>query len=199
MLGRFGLGWGGLLGWAESVELFDENKYGKSRERKADDIGEEQSVVERWSASSLGGFKGGVVRAREIPVELGEIDLIENEPEGRHKDIRHEGCDDLAESGSDNDTDGEVDDITLNGERFEFRNERRHRKDHLVFLRATRRLLLDFGERAQRAGAQLDADASNFLRLEVDLECAPGGDIRMASGVSGGGTATGEGAYSAHN
>lgn len=62
LFGRFGFGWGGLLGWAEAIELFDEYEDGKCGQGKADDIGEEESVVEGWRASFLGGFEGGVRR-----------------------------------------------------------------------------------------------------------------------------------------
>lgn len=62
-----------------------------------------------------------------------------------------------------------------------------------------KRLLLDLGKRANGASAEFHANTVNFLGLKVYFECAPSGDIRMASGVSGGGTATGECAYSAHN
>ena len=60
-------------------------------------------------------------------------------------------------------------------------------------------LLLNLGKGANGSGAELHANAANLLGLEIDFECSPGGDIRMASGISGGGAATGEGAYSAHN
>ncbi len=62
-----------------------------------------------------------------------------------------------------------------------------------------KRLLLDLGKRANGAGAEFHADTANLFGLEVYFERTPGGDIRVTSGVSGGGSATGEGAYSAHN
>ena len=60
-------------------------------------------------------------------------------------------------------------------------------------------LFLNLGKGANGSSAQSDADAANLLGLEIDFESPTGGDIRMASGISGGGAATGEGAYSAHN
>ena len=60
-------------------------------------------------------------------------------------------------------------------------------------------LLLNLGKGANGSGAELHANAANLLGLEVDFECSPRGDIRMAPRISGGGAATGEGAYSAHN
>lgn len=87
LFGRFGFGWGGLLGWAEAVELFDEYEDGKCGEGKADDIGEEEPVVEGRRAGFLGGFEGGVGCARKVPVEFGEVDLVKDEPHRRHEDI----------------------------------------------------------------------------------------------------------------
>lgn len=60
-------------------------------------------------------------------------------------------------------------------------------------------LLCRFGERAKRASRDANANAADFLCLEVDSELSSSGDIRVASRVSGRGSATGEGAYSAHN
>ncbi len=63
----------------------------------------------------------------------------------------------------------------------------------------TNGLLLNLGQSTNGSSAEFHANATNLLGLEVDLKCPPCGDIRMASRVSGGGAATGEGAYSAHN
>lgn len=87
LFGGFGFGWGGLLGWAKTIELFDEYKDGKCGEGKADDIGEEESVVEGRRAGLLGGFEGGVGCVREVPVEFGEVYLVKDEPHRRHEDI----------------------------------------------------------------------------------------------------------------
>lgn len=64
---------------------------------------------------------------------------------------------------------------------------------------AAKRLFLDFGQRSERASAQLHTDAPDLFGLEVDLEGASRSDIRVASGVSGSGAAAGEVTYSAHN
>lgn len=93
--------------------MFDENEDGECSESEADDIGQEESVVECRCTSFLGGFECLVVGAREVPVEFGEVYLVEDESHGWHKNIRHKGSDNFAESGSDNDADSEVDDISF--------------------------------------------------------------------------------------
>ena len=72
-----------------------------------------------------------------------------------------------------------------------------------LFRQAHRRessfLLSRFGEGAECASRDSNSNAADFLRLKIDSELSSSGDIRVASRVSGRGSATGEGAYSAHN
>ena len=68
-----------------------------------------------------------------------------------------------------------------------------------IILCTRKGLFLNLGQGANSSGAQSHANAANLLGLDVDFECSPRGDIRMAPRISGGGAATGEGAYSAHN
>lgn len=67
--------------------MFDEHEDGECGEDESDDVRQKESVVERRGAGFLGGFERGVVCAREIPVEFGKIDLVQDESQGRHEDI----------------------------------------------------------------------------------------------------------------
>ena len=60
-------------------------------------------------------------------------------------------------------------------------------------------LLSCFGEGTKCTSRDSNANAADLLRLKIDSELPSSGDIRVASRVSGRGSATGEGAYSAHN
>lgn len=46
-------------------------------------------------------------------VEVGEIDTTDNHPDDWHDDVVDESGDDFSECGTDDDTDGEVDDVAL--------------------------------------------------------------------------------------
>lgn len=95
--------------------MLDKYENSECSEDESDDIRQEESVVERRGTGFLGGFERGVVCAREVPVEFGEIDLVQDESQGRHEDIRHKGADDFTKSGSDNNADGEVDNVSSDG------------------------------------------------------------------------------------
>ena len=125
-----------LLGWlrgfrgffgAEAVELFDKEENGECGDDKADDIGEEEAVVDGWRSGLLCGFERGECFFGEIPVEFGEVDFVEDEPQGRHHNVGNERGDNFPKSGADNNTDREIDDVSFYGKFFEFFDERCHR------------------------------------------------------------------------
>ena len=117
---------------AEAVELFDKEENGECGDDKANDIGEEETVVDGWRSGLLCGFERGECFFGEIPVEFGEVDFVEDEPQGRHHNVGNEGGDNFSESGADNNTDREIDDVSFYGKFFEFFDERCHRQG--VFL-----------------------------------------------------------------
>ena len=55
-----------------------------------------------------------------IPEVVGEVELPEHDPDGRHDDIAHERRRDLSERSADHDTDREIDDVPFDRELAEF-------------------------------------------------------------------------------
>ena len=51
---------------------------------------------------------------------------------------------------------------------------------------------------AEGARGETELHSTDALGLQVDFECPAGGDIGMAAGITGGGSASGQLAYSAH-
>ncbi len=80
---------GGLLFFlgAEAIQLFDEEKDGKRSNGEADDVSEEEPVIDSGSARFLRRFEGRIGFFGEIPVEFGKIDLIEEKSQGRHHNV----------------------------------------------------------------------------------------------------------------
>lgn len=125
-------GFQGFFG-AKAIQLSDKEENGERGDDKADDVGKEEAVVDGWRPGLLCGFERGECFFGEVPVEFGEVDLVENEPQGRHHNVGNEGGDNFPKSGADNNTDREIDNVSFYGKFFEFFDEGCHRWGALFF------------------------------------------------------------------
>ncbi len=111
------------------VDLLDEKEDHESDDDKIDERIQEDAVVDGGRSRCLRFGQGGVVASGEIDIEIGKVDFVEDEPDGRHDDIADQGGDDFAESGADDNTDRHIHHIAFDGEFFELFEHRRVFKD----------------------------------------------------------------------
>jgi hypothetical protein len=104
---------------AEPRRLPDDDEHGEGDDDEVDDRVDEHTVVQRGRAGRLGRRQAGIALPPQGHEEVREVHALEGEADGRHENVVHEGGDDAAEGGAEDEGDGEIDDVAPGEERFE--------------------------------------------------------------------------------
>lgn len=102
------------------IDLFDKKEHNKSNNEKIDKDIKKDAVVDSGRSGRLSLSDRCVISVREVDIEVGKLDLVEEESDRWHDDIAHERGDDLAKGGADNDTDRHIDHIAFDSKFFKF-------------------------------------------------------------------------------
>lgn len=102
--------------WFWSLQLVDlahHQEDDKRDDKELDDRIEENTIVDGGCTSSLGIRKAGIALAADIPIKLGKIHLAQQQTDGRHDDVVYQRGDNLAECGTDDDANRQVNDTSF--------------------------------------------------------------------------------------
>src|SRR4029079_5487006 len=101
------------------VHRLDDHEQHPGDDDEVDEQGDEVAVGD-GGAILTGFLKGGGGRALELDEHLREVDAAGHQSDDRHKDVVHDRLNQTAKCGADDDADGEVDHVALEGEFPEF-------------------------------------------------------------------------------
>src|SRR5690606_8356593 len=96
---------------ARTGDRLHQEEHRQGHDQEADDVADEQPVVDRRRTGCLSFGKGGVALARQVDVVLREIHLPQDGTERSHDDVVDERVDDAVKRRPDDDTNSQVDDI----------------------------------------------------------------------------------------
>lgn len=108
------------MGWlGEALRHADDEEDGDGDDQKVDDGVEEVAVIDGNGTGLLGFRQRGIMRSGQADEEVGKIDSAEEFADRGHDDVRHQGGDDFAESTANDDSDGQIEDVTAHNEGLE--------------------------------------------------------------------------------
>ena len=109
-----------LLLAMESADRLDHKKDGGGNDEKVDDRVDEQPVVDGGRASLLCRGQAVIMLAAEIDEQAAEVHIAHQHADRGHHDVGHERTDNSSESPANDDTDGQIHNVSAHDEFFEF-------------------------------------------------------------------------------
>jgi len=120
LFGR-GRSWGSWLLPFEGIQRLNEQKDAEGYDQEVQQYRRE--VAKGQNRAKLFGIGQSKTRGHLLgkrQVDITEIQIPQEPPDGRHDDILNQGGDDLAESSADDYANGKINDVSTQGELFEF-------------------------------------------------------------------------------